>query len=331
MKAVIAISALAGVVLTGVVGAAVLGYRAIDARRHSHHQVHTVKIEKVSSGDSWVGQDQCRFQAERSFTENVSSGDALRVEAGSGSLDVVGVPGLAEVRAVAKACASHEEFLDDLRLSSDMEGSTLHVRTHYPEWGRRWSGGNRYARLDLRLEVPEGMAADIQDGSGEMALTGLGDLNVDDGSGEIALSDINGRVYLDDGSGEIEASGVNGPMRIHDSSGEIVVNGMVGDLEIQDSSGEVSIQGLSGNLDLQDGSGEIELEGIAGTVTLQDGSGEIDASGIEGTFHVVRDGSGSINVDGVGGDFIVEADGGGSIHHSDVAGTVDIPKKKRDR
>jgi hypothetical protein len=332
MKTVIALSALAGVALTGAVGAAILGPRLIHARNHAQVHVHTVTLDKlVSSGESWDGQEQCRFEVERSFTEAVGSGDDLHLTAGSGSLDIVGIDGLGEVRAVARACASHEEFLEDLFLTSDMTGSTLRVETHHPEMRRGWSGGNRYARLDLRMEVPAGMAARIQDGSGEMELANLGALTVQDGSGGIVVQEIQGAVTIDDGSGEIQAFQIQGPLSIDDGSGEIEVHGVVGTVEIDDSSGEIVVHDMTGDLTIDDSSGEIDLDGIGGSVTISDGSGEIDAQNVEGTFLVLSDGSGSIAVDGVGGDFIVESDGGGSISHSDVVGTVRIPKRKRDR
>jgi hypothetical protein len=238
-------------------------------------------------------QSRCRFEAERNLTASAGLGDLLHVVAGSGSLEVVGVAGLDEVRATARACASHEEFLGDLQLASSRDGSNLYVETAYPDWSNWMGGGERYARLDLRVEVPEGMSADIRDSSGEMALSNLGD------------------VVVDDSSGEIEAYGIRGSIRIDDSSGEIRVSDVTEDVEIED------------------GSGEIDLSSVGGSVTIDDGSGEIDVRDVNGTVTVVRDGSGSIVVDGVGGDFVVQRDGSGSIDFRNVTGRVDVPRKRR--
>jgi hypothetical protein len=284
MKSVIALSGLAGFLLFG------------PKLFHSNHvtHAHVIRVDHDVIADVAVEvQGQCWYEADRSLTVPASSRDLLRVVAGSGSLEVVGVAGLGEVRASARACASHEEFLEELQLTSGRDGSNLNVETRYPDWSR-WRGmGERYARLDLRLEVPEGMMADIRDSSGGMVLSDLGDL------------------AIDDSSGEIEAHGVQGSVRIDDSSGEII------------------LRDVTGNVEIDDGSGEIDLSGIGGSVTIDDGSGGIRAGDVGGTVRVARDGSGSIEVDGVGGDFVVERDGSGSIDFRNVTGRVDVPRKRR--
>lgn len=234
---------------------------------------------------------QCAHEAERNLTVAADPGDRLWLDAGSGSLEVVGVPGLDEVRVVARACASHEDYLDELRIDSRRNGGEISVGTHYPDLDG-WSVGNRYARLDLRLEVPEAMPAEIHDASGEMSVGHLGSLRIDDGSGKLEVFSIRGDVSIDDGSGEIV------------------------------------LWDVTGNVEIEDGSGEMELEGIGGNVVLDDGSGEIDIRDVEGGVRINRDGSGSIFVDGVVGDFVVERDGSGSIRYENVQGTVEIPTRR---
>jgi len=284
MKAVIAISGLAGFVL--------FGPPILHSVHRAHSHVKPLEPHAVAHAIGEV-QGQCRYEAQRDLKASVGSGELLRLMAGSGSLEVVGVPGLTQVRASARACASHEEFLEDLRLTSSTEGSGLLIETHYPDFSGRGGWGERYARLDLRVEVPEGMRAEIRDSSGGMVLSGLGDLDLDDSSGEIEAHDMLGNVF------------------------------------VQDNSGEITLRNVTGDVEIEDGSGEIDLSGIGGAVTLNDGSGEINARDVQGTVRVVRDGSGSIEVDGVGGDFIVERDGSGSIHFQNVAGRVDVPRKRR--
>lgn len=284
MKAVIALSGLAGFLLFG------------PKLIHSHHVTHhpSIRVEpRIAAHMANVGQSSCEFEEELTLDVGVGSGDLLRVHAGSGSLEVVGVDGLGQVRAVARACASHREFLDEMDLTAEMEGNALVVRTHYPDFSGSGGWNNRYARLDLRMEVPGGMVADIQDSSGEMRVEGLGAINIQDSSGEIVAVDIDGAV------------------------------------DIHDSSGAVDLRNVTGDVVIDDGSGEIRVIDMRGDLVIDDGSGEIYAQGVEGSVRVVRDGSGSIEVDGVSGDFIVERDGSGSIRHSGVSGQVDIPRKKR--
>jgi hypothetical protein len=287
MKVVIAASGLAGLLLFG------------PSFSHSHHGsgAHAVHVDAHVAADVATHvahgvQSRCEYEEELTLSAAVGRGDVLKVLAGSGLLDVDGVEGLTEVRAVARACASHREFLEEMDLTSEMDGGRLVIETHYPDFDGMRGWGNRYARLDLRLEVPMGMAADIEDSSGEMALSGLGDLTVDD------------------------------------SSGEIEIRGITGDVSIEDSSGEIQLWDVTGDVEIDDGSGEVGLENIRGSVTIEDGSGEIDARDVEGTFRVTRDGSGSIEVDGVGGDFVVERDGSGGISYRNVSGRVDIPRRR---
>lgn len=284
MKAVIALSGLAGFLLIG------------PGLLHSHNAPirHVVRVDAHAVTHVAMDvQSRCKFEDELSLSVPVGSGTALKLLAGSGSLEVVGVDGLQEVRAVARACASHGEFLDELDLTSEMAGSDLLLETHYPDFSGMRGWGNRYARLDLRVEVPEGMVADIQDSSGEMSLENLGALTIQDSSGEIRVHSIRGFVRIDD------------------------------------SSGEIALWDVTGDVEIEDGSGAIEISGVGGMVTIDDGSGDIDVEDVEGTVRIIRDGSGSIEVDGVGGDFIVERDGSGSIDFSDVRGRVDVPRKRR--
>lgn len=239
------------------------------------------------------GGDECRYEAERRVGLDAAGVTALLVDAGSGELEVEGTAGSDRVEAVARACASEEDDLASLQLTLERRGSELVLSAHYPDdRGRRWERGG-YARLDLVVRVPRGMALDVEDSSGGMRISGVGALDIDDSSGSIVVED------------------VDGPVRIDDSSGEVEVRGVRGDVEVEDGSGEIVLVRVEGSVRVDDGSGSIEVEEVGRDVV------------------VVDDGSGSIRVRGVGGDFRVESDGSGSIRFSEVAGTVEIPRDKR--
>lgn len=234
----------------------------------------------------------CAYEAERDVSIPASASDLLRLSAGSGELTVHGRQGLAHVRAVARACASDPEDLEELRLTLERVGGDVVLAAHYPDRsGRGW--GDRYARLDLAVEVPLGMAADIDDSSGSMEVSGTGETRIDDSSGSILAHGIDGALFIDDSSGEVEVADV------------------------------------AGDVDVEDGSGEILVRNVRGTVRVRDGSGSIDVVEVERDVIVDRDGSGSISVRDVRGDFSVLRDGSGGIRYSGVAGAVDIPRDKR--
>ncbi len=234
--------------------------------------------------------DDCDHRAPREDTLDAAGVKLIEIDAGAGFLRVEGVKG-SEVKVVGEACASSSSLLEDTQLTVRRSGDRIRVIAEIPEssWGRST------ARLDLDIEVPSGVAVEIDDGSGEIEVRGVASANIDDGSGEIEVSDI------------------------------------AGDLEIEDGSGEIDIEGVGGEVRISDGSGEIEVRSVGSVLIEEDGSGEIDIEGVDGDVMVRSDGSGSISVRDVEGDFTVRRDGSGGIDHRAVAGRVEIPDDDKDR
>ncbi len=250
---------------------------------------HAVGVALAAASSS----DRCAFEVERKASLDAPLADMLHVDVGAGELRVEGRDGLSGIQVVGRACASARDNLDALQVALGSEGGDIELRAHYPEHsGRHRWGGEDYARIDLVVLVPRGMAIDLKDSSGGMELSGTGALHIEDSSGEIVVRDANGAVTIDDSSGGIDVSGV------------------VGDVSIQD------------------GSGGIEVSNVKGRLELRDGSGSIHAEHVEGDVVVAGDGSGSIDVRDVRGDFQVRSDGSGGIRYSTVGGKVDIPRDK---
>jgi hypothetical protein len=247
-------------------------------------------------------QDTCRVSETRQDEVDAAGATLVRVDAKAGSLKIMGEAGLDEVQARGTACAENQSALEKVQLRADRSGDEVRVVVEMPEG--RGSGG----ALDLELRVPEGLAIDVRDSSGETEIDGVASLVLEDGSGEIDVTDVAGDVRIRDGSGEIDLIDVGGDVSIHDGSGEI---------EIRD---------VEGSVVLEDGSGEIEVEDVRGNVTVEDdSSGGIEISGVGKNVLIRRDSSGGIRVEDVGGDFTVEKDGSGGIEHEGVKGKVDIP------
>jgi DUF4097 and DUF4098 domain-containing protein YvlB len=237
--------------------------------------------------------DDCRHEAQRNTTIAVQDAKRLVVEAGSGSLKIVGKPGISHVRVSGRACASSAELLEQITLRSNRSGGDIVIEANMRD--RRdndWSfRDNQYARLDVEIEVPARMAAEIHDGSGSIDLSNLGALVLEDGSGDIVADNLNGDVDIEDGSGGI---------RLVDVAGRV---------KIDDGSGEITLRNVGGLIDIDDSSGEIDIRVARNTVRISDSSGSIDVSD-------------------VAGDFIVMDDGSGSIDYDNVKGKVDIPRRK---
>src|SRR5262245_8353152 len=163
-------------------------------------------------------QEECRYSAPREATVDVASAAQVIIDAGAGSLRVIGRPNLQQVRVRGTACASDREVREEIHRTARRSGGAVHVKSLDEDLELR---NREYARLNIVVEVPEAIAAEINDGSGEIELSSLGDVVIEDGSGGIEGRNIAGRLEIHDGSGEIHLTGVGGDVIIEDGSGEI--------------------------------------------------------------------------------------------------------------
>jgi hypothetical protein len=227
--------------------------------------------------------DGCRFSEPRSAEIDTAGATRVRIEAGAGSLTVLGHGDLDGVKASGTACAPHKEDLEDVRLTADRSGDEIRIVARVDE---HFGGSNRNAWLDLTVDVPAGLAVEVRDGSGEVEVSDVASLDIRDGSGEMKLRRIHGDARIEDGSGSMDVREVDGSVLVdEDGSGEIVIAQVGRDVEIG-----------------EDGSGSITITNVKGSVRIgSDGSGSIRAEEIAGDFQVRSDGSGGISVRAIGG------------------------------
>ncbi len=268
----------------------------------------------------------CGYIDSRNAEVEVQPGDRIEVEAGAGSLDILGVPGADRVSVRGEACAFTEGLLDEIRLYAERSGNQILVRAEIPR-RRAFLWWFSRARLDLEIEVPDDVPLQVRDGSGHLEITGVDSLELRDASGTIRVRDVAGDVSIRDGSGALLVSNVRGHVSVEDGSGDIEIEEAGGDVRIpQDGSGDIEIRRVAGDVRIRDGSGEIRVREVEGSVTVdEDGSGTIDVVDVGLDVIVQRDGSGSIIVYDVRGDFEVVADGSGGIDHGRVEGRVRLP------
>jgi hypothetical protein len=223
---------------------------------------------------------------------DVSDSDILLVVAGAGTLSITGDSGSDNVVIEGTACASKQEWLDASSIETQT-GDAAKIEVELPNIDSGWSiMGDRYARIDLELSVPNGLNLDVNDSSGSMTIDGVGELAVKDSSGSIKITDVAGSVRLKDTSGSISLVNIQGDVTV-----------------------------------VSDSSGSIKGKEVSGTVLVKkDSSGSIHFQDVGQDFIVEKDSSGGIVAERIGGDFRVLKDGSGGIRSSEVAGEVSIPR-----
>jgi len=231
----------------------------------------------------------CRYSKDYDFAVDANDLRELRLNVGSGSLSIEGDSASSEVRVVATACAHSNSRLNDLELTHRVRDSDLLIRTEQNSNGSIFSWfdwGNNYAYIDIEISMPQGLALDVDDGSGSVEIYGVSALSLNDGSGSVTIENIQGDVYVDDGSGAISITGVNGRVSIDDGSGPIRVRDSLEVVVLDDGSGAIDIDSIQGNVDIRnDGSGGISIREVGGDVEIDDaGSGSVDVREVAGTY-----------------------------------------------
>jgi hypothetical protein len=195
----------------------------------------------------------------------------IQVIAGAGDLRIEGRTGISQVQVRGTARASSRRRLDDIKLVAERRGDVVYIKADIPEnngfFSRDW---NDNMALDLVIEVPQSVALDVEDGSGDSKFTNVGPLKLVDGSGGIEIRGAKGNVSVEDGSGEMVIENVEGSVRVTDGSGGITASNIGGDFIVE-----------------EDGSGSIDVSHIAGNFTVEEkGSGSISSSDVKGKIDI---------------------------------------------
>lgn len=200
----------------------------------------------------------------RDLTLPAGDVDVLEIDAGAGSIQVIGaadsdtIAVKATIRVPDDDAEDAQEIIaSDLVLKLEKRRSTAVLDAYFDHssWSYRES-----AAVDLEVSIPTGL-----------------EIFVDDGSGSIVIRDVQSDVGIDDGSGSIEISGALSVV-VDDGSGPIRIANVIGDIEVED------------------GSGDIKIRKVGGSVTIDDGSGGIDVRDVDQDLEIVDDGSGSVKL-----------------------------------
>ena len=189
------------------------------------------------------GLGSCNYDRDFSDAISASGMTTLRVFADDGDLEVVGRPGLTQVRVRAEACSSSSRTVDDIDFFLFRDGSTVELETDVPQRDN--------AHINLVVEVPEYMAAAIYHERGNVDVRNIDYVYIDDQSGHIDVRNIFYDVEIVDGSGNIYVYNVGGSVDIDDGSGDIEVEDVGGDLWVRfDESGSIRYRNIRGIVDI---------------------------------------------------------------------------------
>ena len=226
-----------------------------------------ILISMFAAGFAQAGWND--YEEVRKLELDQSGVSRLVVRAGAGSMDVRGVDGLDKIAVRAQIGvlkADEDKALKVIEKRMVLELKRDGDEARLDSWFEDGSFGLGHdAYIALEIEIPEGLAIDI-----------------DDGSGSIDVIDTRGDVTIDDGSGSIDVENV-ASLKIDDGSGSIDVDGAAGDVSIIDGSGSISVVDVEGSVTIDDGSGSIRVTDVTNDVTIIDGgSGSVTIRDVQG-------------------------------------------------
>src|SRR5882672_8979688 len=161
------------------------------------------------------------YSAPRNAVVDATGAKSVEVEAGAGILRVEGKAGLRQVQVTGTARASSQQFLNQIKLIAERRGDVVFIKADIPDHDSGFGFRDNYAAgLDLVILVPQGINADVSDGSGEAKILNVGSLEASDGSGDFSVDGAARFVRITDGSGNLTIENVSGDVTVNDGSGD---------------------------------------------------------------------------------------------------------------
>ncbi|MFI7059612.1 DUF4097 family beta strand repeat-containing protein [Kribbella sp. NPDC050124] len=196
------------------------------------------------------------------LTEDASKIDRLRIEIGSGLVDIRPADG--------------DQTIVDLEVSSGDENDVIfEVRD-----GELIVEGPRDVRrgpeIQVRIATPATLDARIKTGSGDItSRMPLGTARLGTGSGSITLDRVEGDLGVSTGSGDVRVGHAAGAVRAGTGSGSIDIDEAGDALGLSTGSGDVRIGDAAGRTTVKVGSGDITIERIRDHSVATSGSGDV--------------------------------------------------------
>jgi hypothetical protein len=129
----------------------------------------------------------------------------------------------------------------------------------------------RHCGVSYEILAPEGVAVRGQNGSGDIRLTDVSEVDVKVGSGDISVDGATGAVRAETGSGDVTVSGVPGTVWAHTGSGSIEGRDLgAGEVQAEAASGDITLTlRTAGSVRANASSGNVTLAVPAGSYRVQ--------------------------------------------------------------
>ena len=188
----------------------------------------------------------------KSLTLDAANLEQFRIDAGAGSLVLVGEEGdeISVTAEVYQRSASNDYCLS-LEYTKGEEQAFLAA-----------NNCNSDTRIDVTVTLPARLKTVIQDSSGSINIDNTSVISIEDGSGSIEVNNNHTGLKVADGSGSIDITQVAGDIRIDDGSGSIHVTNAQGEVTVADGSGSININNARSFNLISDGSGSVNLSNV---------------------------------------------------------------------
>ncbi|BCJ63780.1 hypothetical protein GCM10009779_47650 [Polymorphospora rubra] len=175
-----------------------------------------------------------------------------------------------------------------------LDGTTLRIETGCGQW----------CSASYEIDAPEGVAIRGENGSGNVDLTGVAEVDLKVGSGSITVTGATGSVKVETGSGDIKVSDPGAAFTAKAGSGSVTGTGLgAGPVSVEGNSGDVALTlvqqvGVRAHAE----SGNVTVTTPAGSyrVTTDTGSGKATIEVVNdpqaATHFDLKTGSGDITV-----------------------------------
>ncbi|MEV5960357.1 DUF4097 family beta strand repeat-containing protein [Kribbella sp. NPDC051952] len=199
----------------------------------------------------------------KQIVEDASKLDRVRIEIGSGRVEIVPADGT--------------ETVVDLDVDSGPEDDVA----FYIEDGELIVEGPRNVRgrgpeIQVRIATPSTLEARIKTGSGDIDVRmPLSTARLSTGSGDVNVEQVEGDLGVSTGSGDVQVGHAGGVVRASTGSGSIDIGEAADAVGLSTGSGDVKVGDAAGPTTVKVGSGDITIERIRDHSVATSGSGDV--------------------------------------------------------